>query len=226
MAQHSDRRLCPIIFWGDRSAQFGIDSQGREVLSAHEHDSGPLHSPIHLGRQAIQIKSNGLGENLFRFECLEFYIAEAAVSEPANSVRGSDKTLRLRDPGERSHENGVDQTEDRCVRSDTEREREHGHGSETRVLQQLAEGESEVVHKAIPKSEGRNSKEVRSPNVERFARRALPSVFGIRISDFIRPSDFGFRTFTRIAAPPLDRLLPRGARAASRPAERRSPTAR
>src|SRR2546425_11570629 len=35
-----------------------------------------------------------------------------------------------------------------------------------------------------------------------------------------------FGVFIHISAPPLDRLLPRGARAPSRPAERRSPTAR
>src|SRR6266567_2830063 len=36
---------------------------------------------------------------------------------------------------------------------DAKREREHGHGAETRVLQQLAEGEAKVIHNAAPPSD-------------------------------------------------------------------------
>ena len=41
---------------------------------------------------------------------------------------------------------------DRCVRSDAEGEREHGHGGEAGVLQQLAEGEFEIVHRSLSKA--------------------------------------------------------------------------
>ena len=41
----------------------------------------------------------------------------------------------------------VEQREHSRVRPDAQREREHGHGRKARVLQQLAEGELEVVHR-------------------------------------------------------------------------------
>ena len=40
----------------------------------------------------------------------------------------------------------VDNAEDRRVCADAEREREHGHGGEAGILQQLAEGESQIIH--------------------------------------------------------------------------------
>src|SRR2546425_336295 len=44
---------------------------------------------------------------------------------------------------------GIQKLENRRVGSDAEREREHGHGGEAGVLEQLAEGEFEVVHSGI-----------------------------------------------------------------------------
>src|SRR5437667_7440046 len=45
-----------------------------------------------------------------------------------------------------SEEKRVRQTENRGVRPDAESEREHGHGGEAGVLQQLAEGVFQIVH--------------------------------------------------------------------------------
>src|SRR5438034_11612308 len=44
--------------------------------------------------------------------------------------------------------NRVNDTENSGVRPNAEREREHGHGGETGIFQQLAEGEFEFVHSA------------------------------------------------------------------------------
>jgi hypothetical protein len=43
-------------------------------------------------------------------------------------------------------QDGVHETENGRVRPDAERERQHSHGGEAGVLQQLAEGEFEIVH--------------------------------------------------------------------------------
>jgi len=43
--------------------------------------------------------------------------------------------------GQRPQEDGVYDAENRGVRPDAERKREHGHGGEAGVLQQLADGE-------------------------------------------------------------------------------------
>ena len=50
-------------------------------------------------------------------------------------------------------QDGIQQAEDGGVRPNAEGEGEHGHGAEPGVLQQLAEGESEVVHKQLMKFE-------------------------------------------------------------------------
>ena len=47
---------------------------------------------------------------------------------------------------QRAKQRGVDQAEDGGASPDSKREREHSHGGEAGVLQQLAEGEFEVVH--------------------------------------------------------------------------------
>src|SRR5207247_7985347 len=48
--------------------------------------------------------------------------------------------------------NRVNDTEHSGVRPDAEREREHSHGGEAGVLQQLAEGEFEIIHNGEPPS--------------------------------------------------------------------------
>src|SRR5437867_9965118 len=49
----------------------------------------------------------------------------------------------------RAQELFIEQSEQRQIRPDAERQREHGHGSEAGILQQLAEGEFEVVHGSL-----------------------------------------------------------------------------
>jgi len=50
----------------------------------------------------------------------------------------------------------VGNAEDRRVRSNAKRKGEHGYGGEAGVLQQLAEGEFEIIHGARPSSDGAN----------------------------------------------------------------------
>src|SRR5437762_710288 len=47
----------------------------------------------------------------------------------------------------------INEAEDRGVRSDAQREREHRYGGKARVLQQLAESEFEIIHNATPPSD-------------------------------------------------------------------------
>src|SRR5437867_6583657 len=61
-------------------------------------------------------------------------------------MRELHKILRFHDAGEWPHEYGVDEAKDGGVGPDAQREREHGHGGEAGVLQQLAEGEFQIVH--------------------------------------------------------------------------------
>src|SRR6266516_6654961 len=55
--------------------------------------------------------------------------------------------LPLDRPWRRGEPEAVDDAEDGRVRPDAEREREYGHGGEAGILQQLAEGVAEVVHR-------------------------------------------------------------------------------
>jgi hypothetical protein len=43
----------------------------------------------------------------------------------------------------------VKHAENRRVRPDAEREREHSHGGEAGILEELAEGEAKVVHSSL-----------------------------------------------------------------------------
>src|SRR5437870_10306724 len=54
---------------------------------------------------------------------------------------------------QRAQEYCVYDAEDRGVRSDAEREREHGDGGEAGVFQQLAKGEFQIIHNAMPPSD-------------------------------------------------------------------------
>ena len=47
---------------------------------------------------------------------------------------------------QRPEQNAIDDAEDGCVCPNAEREREHDHGGEAGILQQLAEGVAKVVH--------------------------------------------------------------------------------
>ena len=49
--------------------------------------------------------------------------------------------------GKRLENESVDCAEDGCIRPDAQREREHGHGGEAGVLQQLSKGKANVVHR-------------------------------------------------------------------------------
>src|SRR5439155_14901715 len=127
------------------------------------------------------------------------------------------KPLRLRER-QRTQNHGIDEAENRGRGSDAERERDHGHGGEAGVLQQLAEGEFQIVHGSwsvvrcqlpdsalhtpnsafesglwkITKSEGQMSKEGRSTSVQIVPARspALPSSLGFRNSFVIGNSSF------------------------------------
>ena len=82
------------------------------------------------------IAINGIGNPLVR-------VIAAAVNQ------NDAKQLLWVLNGERAQQEFVDQAEDRRVGSDADREREHGHGGEAGVFQQLAEGESQVIHSSL-----------------------------------------------------------------------------
>jgi hypothetical protein len=75
----------------------------------------------------------------------EYRIREPIPAPVASGVIERDQLFGF---SHREHfqQHRVEHTEDGCVRPDTEREREHGHGGEAGVFPQLAEGEFEIVH--------------------------------------------------------------------------------
>src|SRR5437773_1853195 len=125
---------------------------------------------------------------------------------------------------QRSKKHGIHNTKNRRVRPDAEREREHGHGGEAGVFQQLAKGEFEIVHgswsvvsgplsvagqipkhQAPEKSQASNSKP-----------RCGGSRLEIEIWSFFGIWVLGFGVFIRTSAPPSDLLAPPFAPGASR----------
>src|SRR5439155_7007449 len=79
------------------------------------------------------------------------WATDALLLNPAlcSSLPQSHQSIRLR-VGQRLEQYFIDDAKDRRVRSDAEREREHGHGGEAGILQQLAKGEFEIIHNAAP----------------------------------------------------------------------------
>src|SRR5439155_13712516 len=106
---------------------------------------------------------------------------------------------------QRAHQHAINAAEDRRVRPDAQRQRQHGDGGEAGVLEQRANGVAKIVHHKSSKSECRNPKEARNPKTEQVARLPLPSgseslgfwfsdfirIWGIRISDFFSPFVIG-----------------------------------
>ena len=75
----------------------------------------------------------------------EAYIRLAWLRRLPHAARAA----RARRKAAASSSTALIDAEDRRVRPDAEREREHGHGGEAGVFQQLAEGEFEVVHGSL-----------------------------------------------------------------------------
>src|SRR5439155_10759794 len=65
------------------------------------------------------------------------------VSHPVKTCENPNELLRI-SIGQRTQQNRIDRAEDRRVRSDAEREREHGYEGEAGILEQLAESEAKV----------------------------------------------------------------------------------
>src|SRR6266513_3034075 len=74
------------------------------------------------------------------------------IAKERRSRPDGHESLRIR-KRQRPQDDCVNDTENRRVRPDAEREREHGHSSEAGVLQQLAKGEFEIIHNAAPPSD-------------------------------------------------------------------------
>ena len=114
---------------GERATGFGAlaDADEREVL---REDAGEEIAAF------AQLTVGGVGERP-EVGRLLFVLGEE-LDDPVG--RGK----RPRTEGER-----VDGAEHRGVQPDAEREGEHGHGGEAGVLQQLAEGEFQIVHGSL-----------------------------------------------------------------------------
>ena len=77
-------------------------------------------------------------------------------TDMAHLVPDHDETAGV-DVGQWTNQYRIDGAEDGAVATDAEREREHGHGGETGVLQQLAEGEAKIVHRSLSEVSCRRS---------------------------------------------------------------------
>src|ERR1043166_2062774 len=78
--------------------------------------------------------------------------------------------------GQRAKEERIKETEHRGVHADAQREREHGHGGKSRILQQLAESEFEVMlHAGFPETVAECPIEVTPTSLPRWTRSGAAS---------------------------------------------------
>jgi len=100
---------------------------------------------IVAGSVALQKPILGLGigeaseEVVYRFDQNAFNRSVGSNFLPSPEQHGHDPLGTFVRQWAQQH--GINHAEDRCVGPDAERQREHGHGDEAGVLQQLAEGE-------------------------------------------------------------------------------------
>src|SRR5688572_17244471 len=148
----------------ERAARRRLDTKDPEKI---ETDEGTLNS-LRL-RYAAEVEV-AVGERGDAFEDLVLGapIVEVSARHFVAAVRGRarlfvrlpdrDETFRFLEP-ERVQEDGIDHAEDRCVRTDAEREGENGDEGESGRFPKLAESEAKVVHRPEvggQKSEVRN----------------------------------------------------------------------
>ncbi len=153
MTQHGDAiTLLAILLRQKRAAQQRLRAEGRE-------QAGRSVAGVDLGRgvaqheveafAALPARTDGhIGEH-------RVLRAPIEVIRPAHpllldaplgtALPQRDQPVRL-GIRQRPEQHAIDDAEDRRVRPDAQREREHGDGGEAGVLQQLAEGEFEVLH--------------------------------------------------------------------------------
>ena len=87
----------------------------------------------------------------------------------------SHKRVRILD-GKRLEQEFVQDAKDRRIRPDAQREREHSHGGEAGVLQQLAKGEFEIVHGSWSVVSGPLSVAGQIPKPQTPSSREIPSI--------------------------------------------------
>jgi len=137
-----------VILRRKSPTQAGNGTERAEEIGGHQLDGIRTGLLSDLNRRM----NFGIGKELGKGAALFLVITTNGKRNPlariiAGSVRENDShqllcVLHL----QRSEQKLVDQTEDGGVRPDAQREREHGHSGEAGVLQQLAEGEFEIIH--------------------------------------------------------------------------------
>src|SRR5437867_2968245 len=94
-------------------------------------------------------------------QVVEIRERQGIESRSTISASYKNKFVRVFDPRQRTQEQRINKAEHRRVRPDAQGEGEHGHRGEAGVLQQLAKGEFEIIHNAMPASDRHSSRGAR-----------------------------------------------------------------
>jgi len=163
VAEHRHRRLHALVVRREPPSENGAHSERRVVVAAREHDVGPLHRAVHLGRHAPVAEGHRAREEAPPGQLLEGWVGEAGVGEPHQAIG-------LVDSRQRSNHQRVDQAEDGRIRADSERQRGEGDGRDTGALRERAPGEAEVLPQLVEPA--------RAPHVAAFFFLLLDPVHG------------------------------------------------
>ena len=96
---------------------------------------------LELGGVVLDVAVEVVGEEIEVAVVIDEAAIDTAVIKVADAIEG--RRIRHR---KRAQQNGVDESEDRYIRADAERNREHDRGGESRSFCELAEGEFDVWH--------------------------------------------------------------------------------
>ena len=137
MAQDYDPVTPLLILSGkEGSPQRRLHSEHVQVVRRHQRafESFGFSTAGQVDRHCLRDRRRKLGEALALLPLVEkIRRSHALLFIVAHPSRKPHKPLRL-DKGSRTQQHSVHDAEDGCVGPDAQREREHGHGGEARVL--------------------------------------------------------------------------------------------
>ena len=146
---HHGRRAGLVFIIVEQAADGRLSSQCGEAVSRYAHTG----QTMRLALAGEVVTSPVVNADVFEDRLLRPPIAEVRVGDRhGGEVRAAfaqpDEPLGFR-VGQRTEQHGIHDAEDRRVRSDAQCDREHGHRGEAGIVQQLAEGEFEIIHGSL-----------------------------------------------------------------------------
>src|SRR5262249_7487759 len=134
-----------IVGWIERATEDGFDSKERKIIPGHVLTLNRFELAVNIDPRIESREGRDSSKRLALFAKLfKTWVWRRTAAAPRTDIVNKKEFLRPLD-GQCFYQNCVDQTEDRRVRADAEREGDHCHQSETGLLQQHSRAVAQVL---------------------------------------------------------------------------------